>query len=144
MTTHQNKDVVRQWVESGWNRGDFSAMDELYTADYLPNWMLPGFPKSAEGLRQFVTTFRQGMPDLHLAIEDMVADGDRVAWRFTATGTHTGELLGIPLTNRPVNADGIVIARFEGGRYGEDWVNFDQLGMFQQLGVIPDLAPVGA
>jgi predicted ester cyclase len=77
------------------------------------------------------------MPDLHLTIEEMVAEGDKVVWRLTGTGPHRGDFMGIPATQRSITVPGIVITRFEGGKWAEDFALWDQLGMLQQLGVIP-------
>ena len=144
MTIEENKESIRRWVETGWNNGDFSLLDELYTSDYLPHWVPEGVPANREGLRQFVMAYRQGMPDLRFTIDDLIGEGDKVVWRFTATGTHTGVLFGVPPTHRSASVTGTVTARFQDGKYAEDWVNFDQFGLLVQLGVIPQPEPVGA
>jgi predicted ester cyclase len=83
------------------------------------------------------------MPDLQCPMEEVVAEGDRVAGRFSLQGTHRGPLLGIPATGKPVCAGVMVIARFdERGKWVEDWASWDQLGLLQQLGVIPAPAAV--
>jgi predicted ester cyclase len=91
----------------------------------------------------FIRALREGMPDLQCPIEQVVAEGDRVAGRFSLRGTHHGNLLGIPPTGKQVVAGVMVIARFdERGKWVEDWASWDQLGMLQQLGAIP--APAAA
>ena len=91
----------------------------------------------------FIRALRQGLPDLRCPMEEVVAEGERVAGRFSLRGTHTGTLLGIPSTGQQVNVGVMVIARFdERGKWVEDWASWDQLGMLQQLGVIP--APAAA
>jgi predicted ester cyclase len=70
----------------------------------------------------------------------MVAEGDKVAWRWRITGTHSGDLMGIPPTGKPINITGIVVSRFAQGKWAEDYVNWDTLGMFQQIGVVPAMA----
>ncbi len=81
--------------------------------------------------------YRSAFPDLQATVEDQVAEGDKVASRFTFRGTHRGELAGIPPTGNQVEVTGIVISRIEGGKGAEDWSNYDALGMMQQLGVVP-------
>ena len=142
MSTEKNREVALQWLEGAWNRGNLSLLDELYQPDYISHSMPPGLPGNRDGLAQLVTIFRTAMPDFHMTIEDMIAAGDKVAVRFVADGTQTGELMGIPPTGRHGSATGMIIARFEDGKWAEDWFNWDQFGMLQQLGVIP--VPEGA
>lgn len=141
MSTEQNMTVVRRWVEEAWNRGHLALADELYPQDYVLHY-LPTPVYGAEGLKQFVRTYRAAFPDLHVTIEDMMAAGDKVVWRFTIRGTHRGDFQGIAPTGRPITVTGIVYSRFDGGKWVEDWANADALGMLQQLGVIPE--PSGA
>ena len=81
--------------------------------------------------------YRRAFPDARYTIEEMIADQDKVVIRWSGTGTHLGELMGIPPTGRRVTVTGISIGRYEGGKLVEEWLNFDALGLFQQLGVIP-------
>ena len=81
--------------------------------------------------------YRQAFPDLHVTVEDLIAEGDRVAARLRFRGTHLGELDGIAPTGRRVDCTGIVISRIEEGKIAEDWANFDDLGMMQQLRLVP-------
>ena len=76
-------------------------------------------------------------PDLHLTIEDLIAEGDKVVWRLNSKGTHKGPFMGIPATGKTASITGIVIFRLENSRIMEGWVNIDTLGLLQQLGVIP-------
>jgi len=92
---------------------------------------------SPEGLKQLITAYRTGFPDLHVLIEDMVAEEDKVASRFIVRGTHKGELMGIPPTGKQVTVSSILISRFADGKWAEDWANYDALGMMQQIGAIP-------
>jgi predicted ester cyclase len=81
--------------------------------------------------------FLSAFPDTKMTIEDQLAEGDKVTTRWTATGTHTGELMGIPATGKAVTVTGFDITRYSGGKSVEHWGQFDQMGMMQQLGVIP-------
>ncbi len=80
--------------------------------------------------------FRSAFPDLHFTVEDMIAEGDKVASRYTARGTHRGELMGLPPTGRGVTEVGIMISRLAEGKLVEDWHSPDNLGLIQQLGVV--------
>jgi predicted ester cyclase len=92
-----------------------------------------------EGLKQFISLFRAGFPDLHFTIEDMIAAGDTVVVRQTYRGTHKGELMGISPTGKQVTITSIDIGRFTGGKLVEHWGATDSLGLLQQLGVVPPL-----
>jgi steroid delta-isomerase-like uncharacterized protein len=136
MSAEQNKAIVSQWVEGGWNGGDFSLVDEHYAEDYVLHD--PAMPVHGHaGFKQYVAMYRSVFPDLHFTLEDMVAEGDTVAWRITARGTHKGALMGIPPTGKQVSISAIIISRFVGGKWAEDWANIDMFGMLQQIGAIP-------
>ena len=138
MSIEQNKSIIRRWIEQGWNQGKIAVVDELYAADVVQHD--PSSPvsvNSAEALKQYVTAFRSALPDLRFSIDDLLAEGDKVLWRFTAQGTHQGPLMGIPATGRNATVTGMVVFRFANTKIVEVWVNFDTLGMLQQMGVIP-------
>ena len=136
MSAEQNKAIVSRWVAGGWNAGDLSLVDEFY-ADYTLH--SPGMPdvQGTEAFKAFVTMYRTAFPDIHFTLEETVAEGDKVAWRATTRGTHGGDLMGIPPTGKPVVVSSSIVSRFENGKWAEDWVLIDMLGMLQQLGVIP-------
>jgi steroid delta-isomerase-like uncharacterized protein len=137
----QHKALIRRWVEDGWNKGDLDSADAIYADTYIGY----GIDVSGrEGLKQFVAMFRAAFPDLHFSIQDMLAEGSKVAWRYTLHGTQHGEFQGIPPTGKPVKVTGIVISRFDNGMWAEDWVEADRVGMLQQLGVIPAVEAAGA
>jgi len=94
-------------------------------------------PPGTAGIKQFISIYRTAYPDTHFTVEDQVAEGDKVATRWTATGTHRGELMGIAPTGKRVTVTGIAITRVTNGKIVETWNNFDALGQLQQLGVIP-------
>jgi len=138
MTAEDNAATFRRWFEEGCSRGNVDLADELYAPDYVTHSVGPDLPPTLEGLKMFIRALREGLPDLNCPVEELVAEGDRVAGRITLRGTHTGTLFGIPATGKGVEAGVMVIARFdEAGKWVEDWANWDQLGMLQQLGVIP-------
>ena len=88
--------------------------------------------------------YRTVFPDMTMTVEDIIADGDRVVVRWSARGTHGGDLAGFPPTGRPVSVTGIGIHRFVGGRIVENWSQFDQMGMLQQIGAVPSPAGLPA
>jgi predicted ester cyclase len=143
MSEEQNAATYRRWFDEGWSQGNVDLADELYSPDYVTHSLGPNFAPTLDGLKLFIRAFREGIPDLQVAVDEVVAESDRVAGRLTTRGTHNGTLLGIPATRRQVDVGVMVIARFdERGKWVEDWASWDQLGMLQQLGVVP--APAAA
>ena len=141
MTATNNAATYRRWFDEGCSQGNVDLADELYAPDYVSHSLPPDFPTGVEGLKSFVRALREGMPDLRCPVEDVVAEGDRVAGRFSLRGTHAGTLLGIPATGKPVDVGVMVIARFDpAGKCIEDWAVMDQLGLLRQVSAIP--APV--
>jgi predicted ester cyclase len=138
MTAGPHEALFRRWIDEAWNRGDLAVLDEIVAPGFVRH--APGEPREwrgPEGMKQFITVFRTGFPDLHITVDDVVAAGEKVAYRGTATGTHRGELMGIAPTGKPVTIPYLVLARVAGGRFQEDWLNYDALGMLQQLGALP-------
>jgi steroid delta-isomerase-like uncharacterized protein len=140
MSVETNKATVRRWVEEAWNHGDFSSAETLYTPNYILHNPNQDFP-NVDALQGFITMMRAAMPDLRMNIEDIFGEGDKIAWRFTVTGTHSGgALMGVPATGKSVHNQGLLITRFENGKWAEDQCHWDVLGMLQALGVIPVMA----
>jgi len=135
--SEENKAIVRQQEEELFTQGNLDAADELYAPDYVGHD--PSNPEDIRGLeaaKQAASDYRKAFPDLRVTVEDVIAEGDKVAARLRFRGTHRGELDGIAPTGRRVDCTGIVISRMEGGKIAEDWANFDDLGMKQQLGAV--------
>lgn len=137
MSAEQNKAKIRYYFEEVWNKGNLDAVDEVVAANLVDHNVPPGLPPGSEGYKVFVGLFRTAFPDMNITVEDLLADGDKVIARFTSRGTHQGDLMGIPPTGKSITVTGISIDRFEGEKYVESWMEFDQLSMMQQLGVIP-------
>jgi steroid delta-isomerase-like uncharacterized protein len=137
MSTEDNKAIVRRVYEEIINKGNLNVADEMFTSDYV--YRSPGSPefRGPDGFKQLVTMYRSAFPDLHLNLDELVAEGDTVVSRWTGGGTHRGELMGIPPTGKQVTVMGVVISRFSGGKAVEDWELLDTFGMLQQLGAIP-------
>ena len=133
----QNKSIVTRWVERGFNGRDMAEFDIYYSPDLVDHALPPGLPPGREGRKLFAGAFFSAFPDVHLHVEDLIAEGDTVVARWSAHGTHLGDLMGIPATGKPVNITGVAIDRFENGQAVELWEVIDQLGLMQQLGVIP-------
>ena len=137
MVGEDNKALVRLVNEEFWNKGNMEAADELMTAD--ATIFLPGRGQvSKESFKAFAKTLRDAFPDWYSTQEELIAEDDRVAERWTGRGTHQGEFLGVPPTGRQVAVPGFVFYRVTSGKIAEFRGLFDGLSMLQQLGAIPD------
>ena len=143
MSTEENKAIVRRDWEETWNKGNLDTVDEIFATTYVGHFLSPEFPPDLEGYKQFINSYRTAFPDIHITIEDEIAEGDKVVTRFTSRGTHKGELMGIAPTGEQVTVTGISIFRIAGGKIVEDWTEFDAVGMLQQLGVMPPSEEAG-
>ena len=138
MSTEENKATVRRSYEELWSKGNLDVVDELFVTNFvLHDPAQPGITDS-EGYKQLVLTNRTAFPDLHFKVEDQLAEGDKVATRWTATGTHQGEFAGIPATGTQGMITGTTISRIVDGKIVEERSNWDTMGLMQQLGVIPN------
>lgn len=136
MSIEENKAIFRHWFEETWNKGNLEVADELTAPDFVLHAAGPMAP-GLEGFKQTVTQWLTGFPGGRMTIDDLFAEDDRVIARWTASGTHNGELFGISPTGKKVSWMGITIYRLAGGKIAEAWGEVDTLGMMQQLGVIP-------
>jgi steroid delta-isomerase-like uncharacterized protein len=132
----ENKAIARRWVE-GLNKHDLMIIDEFFTTNCVFHVPVVGDVHGPEGLKQLYTTSLTAYPDLQYKIEDIIAEGDKIAARFTVRGTHKGDIMGIAPTGKQVMGTGIAIYRLVEGKFVEAWAIEDQLGIMQQLGVIP-------
>jgi len=124
-------ELVARWTE-WWNTGNTGIADEIYDPDYVRHADdTPG--KGREPIKGLVAMFRDAFPDLHYVIEDTISEGDRVTIRWTCTGTHKGELMGIPPTGRSGSMVGCDILKITGGRIVESWPFYDRLAMLEQI-----------
>jgi steroid delta-isomerase-like uncharacterized protein len=137
MSLEENKAFIDRMTKELWNTGDMAAIEKFYSADYVGHD--PSGTTHMEQLKQAAAAYFAGFPDLHIATDDLIAEGDLVVKRWTARCTHTGEYMGIPPTGNKLVVTGIEIFRIAGGKIAEVWANGDTLGMMQQLGVIPPL-----
>jgi steroid delta-isomerase-like uncharacterized protein len=139
MSTEENKDVIRRFYDEVFNRRDVAALDAFYAPDHVDHTLPPGMPTSPEGTKQAIAMTLAALPDLHVTIEDMIAEGDKVVTRFTTHGTQQGAFGSIPPTGKRVAITSIEITRVADGKIVEDWGLDDRLGMLQQLGLVPAL-----
>ena len=132
------KAVTRRFYADVVNQGNFDLIDEIAAENFVDHEEFPGFGNDREGAKQFFAMIRTAFPDLNMAIEDMVAEGDRVVVRVTMSGTHQGEFMGIPATGKRISVPTIDIMRFDGEKVAEHWGVTDTMAMMQQLGAMPD------
>jgi predicted ester cyclase len=137
VSAQENKVIITRVSEQAVGAGDLSVMDELVAEDFVDHSALPGTPPGREGAKAFVRVFHAGFPDLSLTNEDIIGKDDKVVHRYVLRGTHQGEFMGIPPTGNRIEVHGIDELRVSGGKIVERWGQVDQLGLMQQLGVIP-------
>jgi steroid delta-isomerase-like uncharacterized protein len=137
MTTsiEQNKAIVRDFIDGLFTKGDLGAVDEYLADDFVNHDPPFGASADREGMRGAGAMFRAAFPDWHSDLHLLVGEGDIVAEHFTASGTHQGEVMGVPGTGRTIELSGINIFRIKDGRIVERWGRLDDLGFLQQLGV---------
>jgi steroid delta-isomerase-like uncharacterized protein len=141
MSTETNKAIVRRFISEVFERGQMDSVDELVSADFVPHsW--PSVKPGTEGLKQAMQRVFSGLAQPSMRIEDMIAEGDRVAVRLTAHATQKGEFMGIPGTGKKYTISETHIFRVRHGKIVEHWRDADTLGMMQQLGALDKLAHV--
>jgi steroid delta-isomerase-like uncharacterized protein len=136
--SEENKALIRRFTEEYINQGNLALASELLTSTYVNYLAPPGIPPGPDGENQVLTMFRSAFPDGQVTLEDILAEGDRVAVRLTFSGTHQGEFMGIPPTGRSFTIVGMNVFRIEDGKIAENWPQLDMLGLMQQLGIIPE------
>lgn len=134
---NNNKEVARRLYHDVLNRRQVAVVDELATEDYIEHDPLPGQGTGREGLKDRVDMLSSAF-EPHFSLEDVIAEGDRVVVRWTNSGTHVGEFMGIPPTGRSFSIAGIDIYRVENGRLAEHWHVIDMYGQMVQLGLLPE------
>ena len=121
---------------------DIDGFGDLLNDDMIEHEETPGFPPTKDGVKAFFNAYIAAFPDLRMNVEDVIASGDKVVARFRATGTNTGDFMGMPATGKSVDVQGVDIIRFgDDGKAAEHWGVFDAMAMMQQLGAIPEGAP---
>jgi steroid delta-isomerase-like uncharacterized protein len=125
---------VRRLVEQLVNKGDMAVVDEIFASTFVNHSPAAGTTPDREGIKQLISMMRNAFPDYHNVIEDLIAEGDRVAVRVICRGTHRAEFMGIAPTGKSVEFSAVSIFRFADGKVVERWNNTDNLGLLQQLG----------
>ena len=136
MSVGENKATLRRVVEEVFNKGNLAAVPELIATNYVYHSPFVEL-KGPEGLKQMVQVWRNAFPDGRFTIDDMVAEEDKVAVRYTWTGTHKGEYRGIAPTGKQVTMTAAFFYKFENGKEVEALPFSDSLSLYQQLGVTP-------
>jgi steroid delta-isomerase-like uncharacterized protein len=134
--TEQNKDVARRFIDEVFVRQDPDAVDELAAADFTPHTWGPTPPGRA-ALREAMQRAGRGVSDPQFTIEDMIAEGDKVAVRLTSSATHSGTFMSKPATGRRYTIQEIHIFRIRDSQVTEHWHEFDKAGLMQQLEADP-------
>ena len=137
MTPEGARALITRFYDEGWNANNLDCYDELVTDDFVDHQAVPGLPPGREGFKALNVMFRSAFPDVWVTVDDIITDGNYVAARWTSTGTHKGDLFGIPPTGNAVSVTATVYYRLEGDRLAEGWINRDDFGLMRQLGVIP-------
>lgn len=138
MFNDQNKVIARRLIEEGFNKNNTKLLDELFAADVQSHdTQSPTVRRGPDGVRQSMQTYLTAFPDSKLTIEREIADGDYVVQHLRTIGTNTGALGGIPATGKKAEVTGVITNKFKDGKIVETWSIFDQLGLLQQIGVVP-------
>ncbi|HYO51070.1 MAG TPA: ester cyclase, partial [Chloroflexia bacterium] len=116
MASEQNKELYRRFIEECFTGGNLDLIDEMIAADGVDHQAPPGTAQGAEGVKQILSMFRSAFPDLQATVDQVIAEGDTIAARFTMSGTHQGEFFGIPPTGKRMEITGIDVVRFENGK----------------------------
>jgi len=141
-STDENKALVRRFFALGPSQGDLRAAGELLASDFTQHVPLP-CSTGIQGMNEVISACRAAFEHLEVTVEDMVAEGDNVAARFTARGVHKGAFMGLPSTGKSITMTGIEIFRIEKGKIAELWGEANLLGLMQQLGILPPLGEKG-
>jgi steroid delta-isomerase-like uncharacterized protein len=133
MSVEDNKASVRRFSEEVFNKKNLAAIDDFYAPNLIDHSLQGGIEGQRQGIAMLLTAF----PDLHLTVEDIIAEEDKIVVRMTFRGTHQGAFVGIPPTGKQITVTEIAILRIANGKAIEQWNNVDELGLMQQLGVVP-------
>jgi steroid delta-isomerase-like uncharacterized protein len=143
MTLETNKEIATQFIRRVFVEADPSAVDELASEDFTPHsW--GQMPPGRDSLKAAQQRVMQGLSDARMTIEDVIAEGDRVAIRLVSRGRHAGEFMGMPASGREYAISETHIFRIADGKVAEHWRDADMLGLMQQIGALPEPATSGS
>ena len=137
--SEENKQLVRRWFDEVWNNGRADAIEEMFDENGIAHGLGDDPSNPIRGPRDFQpfhTIFREAFPNMNIVIEDMIAEGDKVAARCSVRAKHEGEFLGRAATQSPVDFSGMTIVRIAGGKIVEAWNNFDFMVLHKQVGLL--------
>ena len=137
MSTAQGKSIIYRVLDEAFNQGNLAIVDELVAPNGISHHLSWGTPANRIGLKQLIAMFRTAFPDLSCTMEDEINQDDKVAAHWKMRGTHTGAFLGNPPTSKPIVVQGLMYVRIENLQIIECWIIIDQMGMLQQLGLVP-------
>jgi steroid delta-isomerase-like uncharacterized protein len=139
MSAESNKALASRVLLEAFGQGKMAVLNEVIAPDHVDSGpaALPGMPNGPEGTKMLIGVYRTAFPDIHFKIEAQIAEGDTVVTRWSSGGTHKGVLAGIPATGKSASVTGVTIDRIANGKIVHSWAIFDQMGMMQQLGIIP-------
>ena len=135
MSVEENKALIRRQFDELWNRHDLDVVDELFAADYVGHLYPYPAIQGPKMVKRIAVMLRTGFPDSRYTVDDQIAEGDKVATRYTFSGTHTGDYQGLAPTGKPAEMTGMLISQVADGKIIEEWLNVDLLGLLQQLGL---------
>jgi predicted ester cyclase len=135
MSPEENKAIVHRYLDEVWNKKNRAIIDEVIAPDLVQH--IRNVPPGRDGIHRFFAMMDLAFPNAHMVIEDMLAEGDKVMWRFTIHATHTGPFRDIQPTGNAITLTGMAMTRMRDGQMVENWNQTDDLGMMQQLGAIP-------
>ena len=138
MARRENKVLIKSFVEETINRKNLDSINELVAENFVEHVPFPGQGPGRDGLRSAIGIFLSAFPDIHWVLDEQVGEGEKVVSRFTWTGTHRGEFLGIPPTGKLVKVWGVVMDVVKNGVLSESRIIMDTLGLLQQIGAIPE------
>lgn len=131
-SSDHNKSLVRRWVTELWNKGNLTVASEIFASTYVHRTPVATYADLAAFL-QMISNFRLGVPDVQVIVQDLIAEDDKLVFRWQLTGTHRGTLFGIAATNKSITHSGITIQRVENGKIVEAWAEFNAGGLRQFL-----------
>src|SRR4051812_42733606 len=139
--SEQNQQTAQRFFEI-YSSGDLDQLDPIVAPDAVDHDPYnPHGNDGLEGVKKTMAMYREAFPDVHFAIEDQIEADDRVVTRWTATGTHDGELMGVPASHKTSTVTGMSIDRFEDGKVVESWNQWDVMGLMQNIGAVPATQP---
>lgn len=137
MNAEENKKFMSYFIEEVINNKNLNAADDIVAEDFLEHIPFPGQGPGREGLKSVLGSMFTGFPDMHWTVHEQIAEGEKVVTRFTWTGTHKGDFMGIPATNKTVEVWGVVIDVVRNNLFVESRIITDNMSLLQQLGVMP-------